>query len=136
MPEPRVLLFSFDYPPKDGGISRLCAELVAGLQRKGVSIQVLSQRRHGVGSWIPSVQEERVTMRRPWRELAALRSLLRAAPAGEWTPLRLRLRCFEDAGADMSRITPPLRLETGGTLILGFADVRLVPATEGGAACP
>jgi phosphatidylinositol alpha-1,6-mannosyltransferase len=88
---PRVLLFSFNYPPHDGGVSRLCAELVTGLQRKGVRIQVLSQLRPGAGSCIPSVQEERVTMRRPWRELAALRTLRRAGPnsliiCGLWYP--------------------------------------------------
>src|SRR5690606_8049687 len=32
----QVLLFSFNYPPHDGGVARLCAELVAGLQRRGV----------------------------------------------------------------------------------------------------
>jgi phosphatidylinositol alpha-1,6-mannosyltransferase len=75
----RVLLFSFNYPPHDGGVSRLCAELVAGLKRKGIGIRVLSQRRHGPGSRIPSVPEERVTMCRPLRELAALRRLRRTA---------------------------------------------------------
>jgi phosphatidylinositol alpha-1,6-mannosyltransferase len=87
----RVLLFSFNYPPNDGGVSRLCAELVSGLQRRGVGIQVLSQRRDGVGSYLPSVPEERVAMRRPWRELAALRELRRtganaAVICGRWYP--------------------------------------------------
>ena len=78
----QVLFFSFNYPPHDGGVSRLCAELVLGLQRREVDIRVLSQRRHGPGSRIPLVPEERVTMRRPWRELAALRALRRAGPNG------------------------------------------------------
>jgi len=87
----RVLFFSFNYPPQDGGVSRLCAELVSGFQRKGVAIQVLSQRRNGAGSCIPSAPEERVTMRRPWRELAAVRRLRRTGPnlaiiCGLWYP--------------------------------------------------
>jgi len=87
----RVLFFSFNYPPHDGGVSRLCAELVLGLQRRGVGIRVLSQRRNGPGSCIPPVPEERVTMRRPWRELAALRALRRIGPnaaliCGLWYP--------------------------------------------------
>ncbi|MGH9457405.1 MAG: glycoside hydrolase family 3 protein [Thermoanaerobaculia bacterium] len=63
-------------------------------------------------------------------------SVLREFPAGEWAPLRVRLRCFEEAGADMSRITMPFRIASDGAVRLGFADVRLVPATEGVAPCP
>jgi phosphatidylinositol alpha-1,6-mannosyltransferase len=73
----KVLFFSFNYPPLDGGISRLCAEIVSGLQRKGVEVRVLSQSRKGPGSHIPPVRESRLTMLRPWRELAALRELRR-----------------------------------------------------------
>jgi phosphatidyl-myo-inositol dimannoside synthase len=78
----QVLLFSFNYPPIDGGVSRLCAELASGLQRKGIGIQVLSQQENGVGSYIPKVPEERVTTRRPLRELAALRKLRHLGPNG------------------------------------------------------
>ena len=77
MAPPKVLLFSFNYPPQDGGVARLCAELVTGLQRKGVAIEVLSEQRDQPGSEVPSVPERRVTMRRPRRELQALRSLRR-----------------------------------------------------------
>lgn len=87
----RIDLFSFNYPPADGGISRLCAELVCGLGRKGVEIQVLSQRERKPGSDVPDVAEERVTARRPWRELAAVRALSRRGPrravvCGRWYP--------------------------------------------------
>jgi phosphatidylinositol alpha-1,6-mannosyltransferase len=78
----QVLLFSFNYPPKDGGISRGCAELVSGLQRRGIGIQVLSQQGNRVGSYIPKVPEKRVTTRRPLRELAALRKLRHCGPNG------------------------------------------------------
>jgi phosphatidylinositol alpha-1,6-mannosyltransferase len=86
-----VLFFSFNYPPLDGGISRLCAEIVSGLQRKGVDVRVLSQSRDGVGSRIPAIREHRLTALRPWRELAALRQLRRIAAddlviCGLWYP--------------------------------------------------
>jgi beta-glucosidase len=58
------------------------------------------------------------------------------APPGEWTDVRIRLRCFAEAGADMTRVTAPLRISTSGTLELSFADVRLVSAAEGQADCP
>lgn len=88
---PPILLFSFNYPPHDGGVARLCAELVAGLHRKGVGIRVLSEHPHGPGSCVPPAPEQRVTRRRPWRELAALRALRSAGPnsaviCGLWYP--------------------------------------------------
>jgi phosphatidyl-myo-inositol dimannoside synthase len=91
LPSGRALLFCFSYPPLDGGISRLCAELVAGLQRKGVAMEVLSQQRDATGSEIPKAPERRVTMHRPRRELQAFRSLLRvdrstAVICGIWYP--------------------------------------------------
>jgi phosphatidylinositol alpha-1,6-mannosyltransferase len=86
-----VLFFSFNYPPHDGGVARLCAELVSGLQRRGIGVRVLSQRRDEALSHVPAATEQRVTMRRPWRELAALRRLRaaghrRAVICGLWYP--------------------------------------------------
>jgi phosphatidylinositol alpha-1,6-mannosyltransferase len=87
----RVLFFCFSYPPQDGGVSRLSAELVTGLQRKGIAVEVLSQHCDKPGSEVPRAPELRVTMRRPGRELAALRSLRRigrvnAVVCGIWYP--------------------------------------------------
>jgi phosphatidyl-myo-inositol dimannoside synthase len=87
----RVLFFSFNYPPHGGGVSRLCLELVSGLQRKGADVRVLSERRNDAGSCIPAAPEERVTALRPWRELAAFGKLRRADPSavvvcGLWYP--------------------------------------------------
>lgn len=86
-----TLFFSFDYPPRDGGIARLCAELVAGLQGRGAAIEVLSQRHGETGSLVPPAPERRVSARRPWREMAALRELRRtgsraAVICGVWYP--------------------------------------------------
>lgn len=61
---------------------------------------------------------------------------LAAMPAGEWRPLTFRLRCFEDAGADMQRIEAPFGLTTAGELGLRISDVRLVSAAESEAVCP
>jgi beta-glucosidase len=61
---------------------------------------------------------------------------LAALPLGEWITVAVRLRCFEDAGADMTRIDVPFGLATDGTAALRFSDVRLVSAEEGGTACP
>jgi len=63
-------------------------------------------------------------------------SLLSELPPGEWSTLAVRLRCFEDAGADMRRIERPFSLSTAGPLSVRFADVRLVSAAESEATCP
>ncbi|MCP4895803.1 MAG: glycoside hydrolase family 3 protein [bacterium] len=55
---------------------------------------------------------------------------------GQWHTLRISLRCFADAGADMRYITTPFEIVTEGTMTLRFAEVRLVPANDGKAICP
>jgi beta-glucosidase len=54
---------------------------------------------------------------------------------GEWRTMKLRLRHFADAGADLSHVTTPFLLATKGSLVLRFADVRLEPMTEGAVPC-
>ena len=60
--------------------------------------------------------------------------MLRALPLNEWQTIRVRLRCFADAGADMARVDVPFRMSTEGELGLALADVRLVPVAD--AECP
>lgn len=60
-------------------------------------------------------------------------SRLQAQPLNEWRVLRVPLRCFAAAGADMSRVTAPFRMSTDGAVILRVADVELVP---GKGECP
>ncbi|HSN67773.1 MAG TPA: glycoside hydrolase family 3 N-terminal domain-containing protein [Thermoanaerobaculia bacterium] len=56
---------------------------------------------------------------------------------GEWGEVRIRLRCFAEAGADMSAIDVPMRLSSSSGVSIAFNDVRLLPATEGETApCP
>ena len=63
-------------------------------------------------------------------------STLRDMPAGTWQPLRLRLKCFEAAGADMSRVHVPYRWSTDGSLSLAFAKVKLGSLADGEVICP
>lgn len=63
-------------------------------------------------------------------------SRLRELPLGQWRTIRVPLRCFAQAGADLSRIDTPFRLSTEGELALRFADLELAPAREGQTSCP
>ncbi|TWB31771.1 exo-1,4-beta-glucosidase [Nitrospirillum bahiense] len=64
-----------------------------------------------------------------------LTSVLKAAPLGQWQTLKIKLSCFKQAGADLSRVTTPFALSTGGTLRLSLATVRL-SANPAGSICP
>lgn len=55
---------------------------------------------------------------------------------GEWSTVAVRLRCLEDAGADMTRIEVPFALATNGRAAVRLSDIRLVSASEGAATCP
>lgn len=59
---------------------------------------------------------------------------LNAAPLGEWRVLKVRLSCFEAAGADLQVLTRPLLLSTGGGLGLSIGGLRL-SNDGGGAVC-
>lgn len=85
---PHASLFSFDFPPLDGGIARLCSDLALGLARNGARVAVLTaavgERNAENGkpcdTLFPSVA--RLTPNRPWRELAALKRLRRLRGQG------------------------------------------------------
>jgi beta-glucosidase len=62
--------------------------------------------------------------------------MVKELPLEEWGRVAVRLRCFEDAGADMKSIHIPFGLSTDGSLALRFADVRIVSAAESEATCP
>ena len=65
-----------------------------------------------------------------------LTATLAALPVGEWQTVRIRLRCFADAGADMTKIDTPFLIATAGELALAFSDVKLASSAEGAAPCP
>jgi beta-glucosidase len=64
-----------------------------------------------------------------------LTQVLAAAPRGEWRHLKVPLSCFAKSGADMSRVTTPFALATGGALTLRLANIRLESGTEGQLSC-
>jgi beta-glucosidase len=61
--------------------------------------------------------------------------LLASQPVGEWRTLKVKLSCFREAAADMTRITTPFALRTSGRMKLSIADVALASNT-GDAVCP
>ncbi len=64
--------------------------------------------------------------------------LLSGLPVGEWQTLRVGLGCFEEAGADMTRIDTPFLLTTAGELGLRISRIEIEPAAAGPEepACP
>lgn len=67
-----MILFSFDYPPRDGGIARLSSEIVTAAVAAGVSVEVVTQSSSVEGLAVPAAPTDRVTPDRPRRELEAL----------------------------------------------------------------
>jgi beta-glucosidase len=53
-----------------------------------------------------------------------------AKAQSQWSHVRIPLRCFTRAGADMSRITRPFSLSSSGQLSLSVANVRLETGTD------
>ncbi len=51
---------------------------------------------------------------------------LEALPAGEWRTIRVPLRSFAAAGADLSRVDRPFSIATDGTLTLRLGDIEVV----------
>lgn len=64
-----------------------------------------------------------------------IESILRQAALGEWHTLKVRLACFRDNGADLSRITEPMVIGSSGRLRLSLAAVTLA-SDASGAVCP
>lgn len=68
----KILLFSFDYPPNKGGISRLCTHIVEGLNNY-CSVKVLTQKWNGKNyTTIPDIPTVRVFYKRNSRVLRFL----------------------------------------------------------------
>jgi len=57
------------------------------------------------------------------------------AEADGWRTSKIKLSCFQSAGADMSKVSSPFSLSTTGILSVTISDLRLVP-NEGDAECP
>jgi len=57
------------------------------------------------------------------------------APTGHWTSVKIPLKCFQAAGADVTKVAAPFALATAGTFQVSISSVRLT-ADPAGAACP
>jgi beta-glucosidase len=64
-----------------------------------------------------------------------LTSTLNQATPGEWRSVKVKLSCFRDAGADVSKVTEPFVLNTSGRLRLSLMTVQLSSDPDG-AICP
>lgn len=66
-----------------------------------------------------------------------LRASLASLPVGRWTTLGIPLKCFAAAGADLSKVSTLLAIETAAPLELTFSRIALAPqgATEATLGC-
>ena len=56
-------------------------------------------------------------------------------PLGQWASVKIPLKCFQAAGADVARVGAPFDLATAGTFKVSIANVKLT-ADPAGAVCP
>ncbi|MGR4864557.1 glycoside hydrolase family 3 protein [Caulobacter sp. LARHSG274] len=61
--------------------------------------------------------------------------VLAAAPVGEWTSLKVSLKCFQAAGTDVAKVAAPFELTTAGKLVVSLQSVKLT-TDPAGAVCP
>ena len=62
-------------------------------------------------------------------------SAVKAAKLNEWQSVKIRLSCFQAAGAKMDHVTAPFAVTTSGPFSLSLTEVRLA-SNEGDAICP
>jgi len=62
-------------------------------------------------------------------------SAVKAAPLNEWQSVKIKLSCFQAAGAKMDHVTAPFVVSTGGPFSMSLTEVRLA-SNEGDAVCP
>ena len=117
-----LLMFSYDYPPNDGGIARLCSEIAAGWARAGADVQVIAPApRKGSPTPPLRIREIRLGRRRPWWEwnsYRALRNRIGLGPTvcGLWYPDGLL--------AQIARARPRVILAHGSELMPSKARWR------------
>lgn len=62
----------------------------------------------------------------PCRGSLNLKPILDAYPKKEWITLPIPLRCFAQAGTDLSKVNSPLHIQSKGKLDLSIASARLI----------
>ena len=60
--------------------------------------------------------------------------LFRSAPANQWREIKIRLSCFRDAGADVSKVETPFQLGAAAPFTVSISEVRL-SANQNDAVC-
>ena len=60
---------------------------------------------------------------------------VKAAKPDEWLSVKIKLSCFQAAGAKMDHVTAPFAVSTSGPFSLSLTEVRLA-SNEGDAICP
>lgn len=73
-----MTLLTFDYPPNDGGIARLCGELASGLRSHDALRSVITQT---ADERPPNSRLWPLTPRRPLREVGAFAAVMKSATA-------------------------------------------------------
>jgi phosphatidylinositol alpha-1,6-mannosyltransferase len=87
-----MILLSYDYPPNDGGIARLCEAIAIGGVRLGIPVHVVAPHSpNGRTDTSATEPETRVHFRRPrreWNIYWVLRHLRTSGPVvtGLWYP--------------------------------------------------
>ena len=62
-------------------------------------------------------------------------SVLSGAKVGEWTSLKVPLKCFQSAGTDVTKVEAPFSLATAGSLTVSISGVKLTTDPTG-TTCP
>lgn len=85
----KLIIFSYDFPPSNGGIARLCQEIAAGMKPYYENIKVLTRKKQGVN--VPYNLKEVEVISLPSRriacELAALKYLSQIKDKNNYTVL-------------------------------------------------
>lgn len=83
----KLIIFSYDFPPSNGGIARLCQEIAVGMKPYYESVKVLTRKKHGVN--VPYNLEEAEVVLLPNKrllcELAALKYLSKLKDKKDYT---------------------------------------------------
>jgi beta-glucosidase len=62
-------------------------------------------------------------------------NLIKGATPNEWRSVKIKLSCFQAAGAKVDHVTAPFVVNTSGPFSLSLTEVRLA-SNEGDAICP
>ncbi|MGJ0429901.1 glycosyltransferase family 4 protein [Methylobacter sp.] len=112
---PRLSILSYDYPPNDGGISRLVSTIVNELSRRGRQIEVLTLAADGrPGLTRPQIPTQEVSRTRVQRDIATF-VYLRGLPSN--IPILATIWSPEGALAYLTRRTDNILMAYGNEVM-------------------